>query len=329
MDTASFCSRIGSPDEAIRLAAAAEAAELPATHSGADVARALIERLRVEPSQAVREAFVFALERCLPFAAYGPLFELFHEDDAFLRNAAMVIFGNGDDATVAFLMEQVMHSDREVRKLILDALMQIGTPAAVQGIRTALYDPAPNVRITAADYLGRLNDVDSVDVLLEMFCNDREPMLRMTILSGVASMASPVAARKLMDFQAHLGLDEADETLFLPILLRFAGRMGDTDYLARLLARVRSLPLYAEDVIQAFQNILELEADQSPCTIVLCEALCGIARDTNVREDLRFSALAVLARLGHPLRVERPEVFAATFQEQDFREEAAALCTAD
>ena len=241
----------------------------------------------------------------------------------------MVIFGNGDDATVAFLMEQVMHSDREVRKLILDALMQIGTPAAVQGIRTALYDPAPNVRITAADYLGRLNDVDSVDVLLEMFCNDREPMLRMTILSGVASMASPVAARKLMDFQAHLGLDEADETLFLPILLRFAGRMGDTDYLARLLARVRSLPLYAEDVIQAFQNILELEADQSPCTIVLCEALCGIARDTNVREDLRFSALAVLARLGHPLRVERPEVFAATFQEQDFREEAAALCTAD
>lgn len=328
MDSKNVCSRIDSPDEAVRLEAVAEAAELSAA-GAPDMARALIARLHVETSQAVREALVFALQRCLTPDAYGALFSLFHEDDAFLRNAAMTIFGKGDDETVAFLMERVMHSDREVRKLILDSMMFIGSAEAVQGIRAALYDPAPNVRITAADYLGRLNDVESVDVLLEMFCNDREPMLRMTILNGVASMQSPVAARKLMEFQEKIGLDEGDETLFLPILLRFAGRVGDIDCLARLLARVRSLPLYAEDVIQAFQNVLELDAEQSPRTIVLCEALCAIARDRGVREDLRFSALSVLARLGHPLRVEHPESFADTFRERDFREEVPGLCATD
>lgn len=326
MEYALICSQISNPEESERLAAAAEALHVPPEVDMTELSRALIAQLRIETSLVVREAIVFALQRCLAPNASSDLFALFQEDDAFLRNAAMVIFGKGDDMTVAFLMEQVVTSNREVRKLILDALVQIATPAAIQGIRMALYDPAPNVRISAADYLGRLNDADSVDMLLEMFCNDREPMLRMAILSGVASMTAPAAVRKLMEFQKNLGLDENDETLFLPILLRFAGRVGDTDCLARLLARVRSLPLYAEDIVQAFQNILELKLGESPRAIVLSEALSAIARDESIREHLRFSALTTLARLGCPLQVATPEAFAASFQEKDFRDEVPALC---
>lgn len=323
MDFDAVCSILEQGDEAERLQTVSEIAD---TEQDSAIWKELVLHLPSEESQAVREAIVFALKHTSCRDLWPELFALFHEDDAYLRNAAMEIFGSGDDQTVAFLAEQMFTADREVRKLILDSLVQIETPCAAQCIRTGLYDPAANVRITAADYLGRLNDTESVDTMLEMFVNDKEPMLRTSILSSVTSMQAPGVVEKLIQFQKIVGLNEEDETLFLPILLRFAGRTGHTDYLAGLLARIRSMPLYAEDVVQAFQNIARSSMEESPRQIVLLEALRMIAQDLEIREYLRFSALTTLTRLEKPLEVPDLDAFVESFSEEDFRGEIAGYC---
>ncbi|MCP4350926.1 MAG: HEAT repeat domain-containing protein [Desulfobacterales bacterium] len=47
-------------------------------------------------------------------------------------------------------------------------------------------DPSMNVQITAVEYLGRLEDRQSVDNLLNLFRDETEPMLRIAILEAIS-----------------------------------------------------------------------------------------------------------------------------------------------
>ncbi|RLF48686.1 MAG: hypothetical protein DRN19_06285 [Thermoplasmata archaeon] len=52
-------------------------------------------------------------------------------------------------------------------------------------IRASLYDSSKNVQITAAEYLGKLKDKESLQELIELFKKDSEPMLRVSILHAL------------------------------------------------------------------------------------------------------------------------------------------------
>lgn len=320
--------RLKNPDEAERLRTVNEV--LSSEHQPG-VSVQLVLQLERETSQVVREAIVFTLQKNPQPECFESLFTLFRSDDAYLRNAAMTIFGLCGQGSLDFLERQLISADREVRKLILDACVQIGTPEAVKTIRSALYDPAVNVRITAADYLGQLRDVESTDLLLRLFVDDDEPMFRVSVLESLSVMGDRKTCSKVLDFSTNATFSREDEALFLPVLLRIAGNCNSLDVLAKLLMHLPSLRLYAEDVIVALQNVPDLpepdKYDQATASqrSIIERVLRELAEERTIRSDLRFAGLILLERMGQNMPECISEGLVASFPEPDFRELVHAM----
>ena len=189
----------------------------------------LIRQLRVDPTRVVKDAIVFQLKQMDCSKDYPLLFTLFVSPDAYFRNAAVDIFGAGGDNAVGFLTAHLDHSDREVRKLILDALFCVGTPEAILAIRAGLYDTAVNVKITAVEYLGRLKDRESVPEMIELLKNDSEPMLITTILESLPFLASESEIKKTLETILPGGDLCRAEPLYIPEILRLAARAADPE----------------------------------------------------------------------------------------------------
>ena len=201
-------------DEGERLYAVEDIAEGGMPESVPSLAVAL----KAETSQVVRDALLFALKRLDCSNAYPLIFDLFRSEDAYLRNAAVSIFGAGGDDAVAYLTSRLDEADREVRKLILDALMETGLPDAVFAIRAELHDAAPNVRITAVEYLGRLQDAESVEEMLALFRTDPEPMLRASIMEALSSIGNVSAIKEAISFlMPEGGVNDAARDLSSPV----------------------------------------------------------------------------------------------------------------
>ncbi|MFH1009500.1 MAG: HEAT repeat domain-containing protein, partial [Candidatus Latescibacterota bacterium] len=242
-----FINRLNSPDEAERLYATQDIADAGRT----DLAPVLVKRLELEESQAVREAIVCSLKAMPCPDIYQCLFELFSSLDAYLRNAAVAAFGAQGDEAVAFLSSRFAHEDREVRKLILDALFQLGTPEAVVAIRRGLRDSAVNVRITAVEYLGRLEDRDTVDEMLALFREEREPMLRTSILEALSVVGNGAATNEALRILAPDGNFSRVDPLYLPEVITLAARTGDVEVICAVVDAVTDLRTYADNIIRA------------------------------------------------------------------------------
>lgn len=320
MNQATLRQRLKNTDEGERLIAVND---VLLEDFGPGVTVQLVQHLPVETSQVVREAIVFTLQQAKQPECFPDLFTLFSSDDAYLRNAAMTIFGACGEMALSFLEQQLISADREVRKLILDACVEVGTPGAVRIIRNALYDPAVNVRITAADYLGRLRDVESTRLLMNMFLEDTEPMFRVSVLESISIMGDLSVCNDVLHQVSTTQFSLTDQTLFLPILLRIAGNCHSTEVLAKLLMHLPSLRLYAEDVILAIQNMGDVEnasdAATAPHRYIIMRVLREVAEGRDIREDLRYVALTLLDRMGEDMSTILTENFVTSFMEGDFR----------
>lgn len=245
---------LNGPDETDRIYAAQDLGE---TQNPA-AAPPLLARLSAENSQAVRDAVVFALKSLPCESVYEDLLALFHSPDPYLRNAAIDIFGAGGADAVPFLVSKADNEDGEVRKLILDALYAATAPEALEPIRRHLEDPAVNVRITAVEYLGRLEDRESLDRMLDMLRDEDEPMLRIALLETILLVAE--RRRDIRTALSHLAPDNnftAAVPFYLPQAIRLAAMTGDPDMVT---AVADALPergfgsIYGEDIVHALEQ---------------------------------------------------------------------------
>jgi hypothetical protein len=283
---------LNGPDEAERLYAVHDL--IDSGHS--DAVLHLAERLIVEGSQVIRDAIVFGLTTISCSRIYDHLFSLFCSSDAYLRNAAVVIFGSENDDAVGFLASNLDHCDREVRKLTLDALCQIGSPDAVLAIRACLYDKAPNVQITSVEYLGRLQDEASMDEMLEIFQKNPEPMLRTSILESLSIMGTGAPIRRALSILAPNGDFSGIDPIYIPQALNLAAKAGNPDDLCALIDSVEEISIYADDIMRAIEQAKRRHRD-----LLLNEGLFNkvldIAGDGLVREDVRYAAVnSILVR---------------------------------
>ncbi len=285
--------KLNSTDESERLYAVEDIAssDIP------DAGLYLTERLEREDSQLVRDAIVFALKRLDCGSAYDALFRLFSSPDAYLRNAAVSVFATGGNDAIAYLSASLDHSDKEVRKLILDSMVEIGTTEAKLAIRAGLHDPAPNVRITAVEYLGRLKDRDSVEDMLALFQEQEEPMLRVSLIDAFLEIDDREALQKVLSILMPSEDERGIDPLYIAQLIRIIARIASEELLVRLLSLIDDIPIYAEDIISAITEISRRRSEFTNHGI--CKALMDIATADNVREDQRYKAAELLDRCKH------------------------------
>lgn len=254
----------------------------------------LLGRLRIDESQLVKDAIVSGLKRLDCSEMFDPLFELFVSDDAYLRNQSVGILASQKDDAIGYLATKFDHADRDVRKLILDVLFEIGSPDAVLAIRAYVNDASPNVKIAAVEYLGRLGDKQSVDDLLSLIEHETEPMLRSSVLDTLGLIGERPDIRRVLKAISPNGRIDQVDALYLPQLIRLIARTGDRESLVRVLASIQDVLLYAEDFLsavnQANRRFPDLTGEET-----ICSRLVSVIRAREVRTGVRLSAAEMLA----------------------------------
>jgi len=241
---------LNSEDEVERIYAAQDIAESEKSES----AEFLLKRLSVEESQAVKDAIIFALRSLSCSGIYPLIFRLFRSPDAYLRNAAIGIFGSEGRKAVDFLISHLNHSDREVRKLILDALFASDVPDAARAIRKGLRDPSVNVRITAAEYLGRMGDEECTDEMLELLQKESEPMLITAVLESLSVTENRETAQKILSFFAPERDFHRTDKLYMSQLIHLWTKTGDSELLFKMIDALKPFDIYEEDIVHALEQ---------------------------------------------------------------------------
>lgn len=284
-----------SDDESERIYAAEDLGEL----SKPDAVVALLKQLSIETSDAVKNAIVAALKQADISIVQEDLFGLFSSTDAFLRNAAVVIFGEGGEDAVAFLTSKLDHSDEEVRKLILDAMYETGSPETVFVIRAGLHDDSANVKITAVEYLGRLADSEAVPEMVELFHKTNEPMLRAAILESLAMVGDTISINDIIEDLIPEGEIAAIDPIFLAPLAELTSKTGTFDDIVRLASSIDDIELYGLDICEMVTTGLKrypgLLSDS-----LLRQHIIDIIKTASTGEEARYQAVDCLL-VGHKM----------------------------
>jgi len=276
--------KLNHPDEAERIYAVHDIMDNNITELLPD----LVKKLVNDESIAVKNAIVEALKNIDISSIYERLFELFSSPDAYLRNAAVEIFASSSDkeGAVAFLASKLDHANKEVRKLILDSLVELGTSSAIMAIRASLYDSSKNVQITAAEYLGKLKDKESLPELIELFKKDPEPMLRVSILHALREIKEGFKIKDIIKMILPKKKVTEENIIFLPELMKLVADLGEKEDIIYLLEIVKYDSAYAYDLIdflikicQRFPELRKLEQ--------IYNIYQYIKKDPTVEEELK------------------------------------------
>ncbi len=275
----------------VRRAAAQAAAKLPDIEAAAQALLALAESSNPDVRAAVAEAFL-AMGR----------------------------------STVPFLSKALSarRHDMPVRRLIIEVLGALESPAALQALKSALDDADPNVRMSAAEALGRVGGPGAAEALLRRLANED-------------FMVSSAVAQALWNLDAHVPFETAaallqDKRLVRPAL-KLLGLTGDARALAPLVDALASRPRpRREAAVLAAAKFLSrcpmslvrdflAEADKRRADI--CSAIGSAIQ--NDAPEIRQSALDVAALLGWPEIL--PDLLSQSIQ-SDAGELALAAVTA-
>ncbi|MCD8567149.1 MAG: HEAT repeat domain-containing protein [Geovibrio sp.] len=227
MDIQSIKASLLNEDETERLYAVEDVITLRAD----ELIPELIAALRKEESRMVKELIVEGLKLLDVSPHFASVAKFFESTDAFIRNCAIEIFGSKGEDAVPYLTSVMDHSDKEVRKLILDSLVATGSKYCIPALRAALRDKAPNVQITAVEYLGKINDEESLSDILEIFETSNEPMLRISCIETFTHLAKRSVVDTVLDILGGMNMD----SFYKPSVFRMVAECGSKEHLPFLL----------------------------------------------------------------------------------------------
>ncbi len=281
---------LNSIDETDRVYAVDDLAEL----GDPKAVSSLLKRLNVESSEIVENAIVAALKQLDCSGSYDYIFELLSSPEAFIRNAALGIFASEGERAIAFLTSYLDHSNREIRKLILDSLVEIGTNNALFAIRACLFDKDPNVQITAVEYITKLEDKDSLEDMLEIFSENPEPMLKTTLLYGITTLGDENTLRKVLNILLKEGLDKSNfDSTFIDDLFDLISKVGNFEELTKVFDMIDDTFTYEENIIETLEAVKNRFNDFLNSTKIM-ERLIDIVKNNKSGTSHRYNAVEFL-----------------------------------
>ena len=165
--------------------------------TGEDGADALIEQLTAAQSMADRRIYFDALVKLK--AGVSALVHMLGDARWYVaRNAADLLGEMQATEAELPLIELIKHDDDRVRRAATTALAKLGTPRALQGLRGALRDTSPQVRMQAAAGLAGRRGANSSSTLLEALDEETDAEVQLTILAALGRLATSDAVQKLV-----------------------------------------------------------------------------------------------------------------------------------
>lgn len=249
MDKETLLQNLKNPDEAERIYAIEDLLAEKRT----ELYPVLIAHMYAENSRLVRELIVEAFKVLDISPYFSEIAKYFESSDGYIRNCAIEIFGSKGEDAVAFLTSIMDHGNKEVRKLVLDSLVATSSKYSIPALRAALKDKAPNVMITAVEYLGKIYDEDSLEDIMEIFENTQEPMVRIACLETLVIMGQASTVDRVL---AAVGGKSMD-SFYKPTVLRLVGEKGTSRHLDFLLSFLNNRnTMYFKEIANAVLKIV-------------------------------------------------------------------------
>jgi HEAT repeat protein len=281
---------LNSQDESQRLYAVEDILD----SSYIDLAVNLVERLKVETSPMVKNSIISVLQKMNCVEAYQKIFEFFSSEDPFLRNSAVGLFSKYGEEGLNFLVSYIDYADKEVRKLILDALVEMALLSpelktqVLDVFHASLHDPAINVVITAVEYITKLEDKASLEELAELYTNVNEPMLKVAILDFFLKIGELKDLKLAYELLFHKG---ELESIYLSQAIRICGKLANKDKFLELLNSLEDWSYYSEDILFALDSLNKTVGLEDT---VFFDIIKKISEQKNLKEDLKFTCVKLL-----------------------------------
>jgi len=250
----------------------------------------LCNRLKIEPSRAVKEAILAALERIQHPQVLVAVTELLQSDDVFICNQAILLLAGRGAAALPHVETILREGNDRVRKLAVDVLCRIQVPGIEELYRVALRDSNPNIVITAVEGIGA-NKAKMLKAELEnIFNQSPEPML----LTAVLETLSVVGDENSLD----LILGRFPELPVVPGMLQYSviktvGCLGGSRHAPRIIRLLEEgNARLAQPVVDALINLrTRVPSFQWPQNLL--DTILGLL-DRNIAEVLRYQILVLL-----------------------------------
>lgn len=314
MDRESLKAALANPDETERLYAVEDIISLREE----SLISELIEALLTEESRMVKELMVEGLKVLNTAPHFTKLSGFFESSDAFIRNCAIEIFGAKGEDAVPFLTCIMDHSDKEVRKLILDSLVATGSKYCIPALRAALNDKAPNVQITAVEYLGKINDEESLPEIMQIFQSSREPMLRASCIETFILFGKGSTVDTVLETLGGSMMD----SFYKPSVFRLVSECGSRSHLPFMLGYLNNRnSLFFNEIAGAILKIMIRDKIDSLPDDYEKYVLSGM-KNPDFDTDSRIAFMSIVFRLALP---EKEEIFTELARDGDESLMLAAL----
>jgi len=309
------------------------------------VIKFLAEQVLEESTHEVRETMLDAL-MTLCTSLLDPIVPLFHSSSAQIRNGAVALLNAAGESLDRMSDTLSRDSNKDVRKFALDALKSKKSAAAIATLRAALNDEDMNVRMTAVEYLGGLEDRDSAPGILAILKAEPPIMLTATCLEALAKIKDPEVSRKAI---ALINSPETQPVLLFSYI-KLLGQAGTADHFSQIIALIKSQgAMLARELIDAIeaicyrQKIRPLPDDMQKALHALFHmvnnptlrfeifnfllqmeeaAMLPLVREQLQSEDLMMQMACVdaLASYGHAQDVQSLNALLSTAKEEDLKD---------
>jgi hypothetical protein len=167
------------------------------SRAGEDGADALIEQITQAPTGADRKQ-LFDVFHDLPDAVQALTRMLGDSRWFVVRNAADLLGEIAAAAAEGALMDLLRHSDDRVRRSATNALMKLGTPAALKGIYEAVNDSSPEVRIQVAAAIATRKDAKTSNTLIRAIEEEQNGDVQLAMIAALGRVGTPDAVQRLV-----------------------------------------------------------------------------------------------------------------------------------
>jgi len=168
------------------------------SHGGDSAIETLADRL-AESEQAKERRAIFSV--LVQLKSGVPLFIHMLGDHRWfvVRNAADLLAQIVAPEAETPLIEALDNEDARARRSVVAALARYTSPRAQGSIRRRLQDPAPEVRLAAANGIGRSNSADVTSTLIDMLNRDADPDVQVAVLGALGRQGDDAAVRRLIE----------------------------------------------------------------------------------------------------------------------------------
>ena len=183
----------------------------------------LIALLVEDRREIVREMVVDVLKRLKDPNLPEKIAALLHAQDAFVRNSAASILARQWDWSKEALVESLKDKDKNVRKLAIDALYEVGDPSTVDFISIALDDEDVNNVIAAVEYIGDLGGHGYAEKILQILSRAEDQFLICSCLEALAKIGDPQCLHEVEKrFSSPLSMEDFMLMPYLRLLAKFS-----------------------------------------------------------------------------------------------------------